>query len=248
MIRRERRRARLTVPEGAWGSSQGRPASAWRVLHRGARDERAAEQAEAEQVQHGQAEALPLRPAVQRDDRGGVLLLVRLPCESAGLASDRPAEGAGRRAAGRAAWRAQPSARRPAAERTEATAGRQGGAEYRRACQHHPALRAAARSSRTGRHRSERSLFAVIADEVDYLSKLLVHCLPLHAATRSLEQQRWRRFANGGGGASAGRASRAPWVGAGERRRRGRPFAARRQQQRRATGTCGHDGAGLRLC
>ena len=79
-------------------------------------------------------------------------------------------------------------------------------------------------------------------------SKLLVHCLPLHAATRSLEQQRWRRFANGGGGASAGRASRAPWVGAGERRRRGRPFAARRQQQRRATGTCGHDGAGLRLC
>ena len=179
MIRRERRRARLTVPEGAWGSSQGRPASAWRVLHRGARDERAAEQAEAEQVQHGQAEALPLRPAVQRDDRGGVLLLVRLPCESAGLASDRPAEGAGRRAAGRAAWRAQPSARRPAAERTEATAGRQGGAEYRRACQHHPALRAAARSSRTGRHRSERSLFAVIADEVDYLVKAVGSLPPL---------------------------------------------------------------------
>ena len=112
----------------------------------GARDERAAEQAEAEQVQHGQAEALPLRPAVQRDDRGGVLLL-RLPCESAGLACERPAEGARRRATGRAAGRAQPSARRPAAERTEATAGRQGGAEYRRACQHHPALRAAARAA-----------------------------------------------------------------------------------------------------
>jgi len=68
-----------------------------------ARDERAAEQAEAEQVQHGQAEPLPLRAPVQRDDRGG-LLLVRKACQ-------RPAECAGRLATGRAAGRAQPSAR-----------------------------------------------------------------------------------------------------------------------------------------